>query len=246
MKIALYTCITNSYDQIHAPAHWNDGIDYFLFTDTDCQPLPPWRVIKVNIEGLGPKDLNRYIKMHPHAIEELHGYDLTIYTDGSIQQVGILDPLINGIMARRENIFFFEHPQRDCIYDEAVANAHFAHGWFFSIAKQMRRYRKNGFPAKRGLYEGSIIFCKRSKEAEIFMEAWWKEYWSGVKRDQLSLTYVSWRLAIPLGSLGVGDIHSDRKYFHFNRHPRKFRLDAFCRRVVNRAFARIIPYKMLY
>jgi len=47
-------------------------------------------------------------------------------------------------------------------------------------------------------------------ELERFMERWWAEYRTGVKRDQLSFTYVSWKEGVGIGSLG----RSDPRFLH--------------------------------
>ena len=244
LNIAVYTCITQSYDSLKAPLIIDNRFAYFCFTDNPSSVIPPWEFLPISLKGLSPKDQNRYIKMHPH--EFLPDYDVTVYVDGSIQIVGDIQELILRAFSSREDIFLYRHPQRNCVYSEAAACAHFSHEWIWTIASQMRRYSKGGYPVDNGLFEAGVIIRKQSASMRRLMEEWWREYCDGAKRDQLSLPYVAWRYAIPLGSLGASDPRLERRFFWFINHPSKRRLGLIVRKYINRSIASVVSYNKLF
>jgi hypothetical protein len=245
MKIAIYTCITGGYDDIKPPLVTTKGVDYLCFTDQASRITNGWQFKEIpkNL-NLNNKDLNRFLKMHPHII--LSEYDLTIYIDGSIQIVGGLTELINEIIKSKELIFLYDHPFRSCIYKESVANIHYAHDIIFRIVKQMRKYHQIGFPENFGLFECGIIFCKRSASVSALMENWWEEYCLHSKRDQLSFTYCVWRNNITIGRLGKSDHRFTHKYFKFINHYKKISIKSNLIKYINRSIAKIVSYNRLF
>ena len=244
LKVAVYTCITHGYDSLKAPLFVDKRFSYFCFTDNPSSVMPPWECLPIPLKGLSPKDQNRYIKMHPH--EFLPDYDVTVYVDGSIQIVGDVQELILRALSSREDIFLYRHPQRSCIFSEAAACAHYSHDWIWTIASQMRRYRMAGYPVENGVFEGGVIIRKNSNSVRRLMEQWWGEYSSGARRDQLSLPYAAWRLAIPLGSLGVSDARFEGRYFRFVNHPVRRKLGLIIRKHINRSIASLVSYEKLF
>ena len=244
MKVAVYTCITQGYDSLKLPSSTDKRLAYFCFTDTPSSVSLPWKYSPIALPGLSPKDQNRYIKMHPH--EFLPDYDVTVYVDGSIQIIGDVHALIQKVLSLPENIFLYRHPQRTCIFSEAAACAHFSHDWIWTIASQMRRYSKGGYPTENGLFEGNVIIRKNCNNVQRLMEEWWIEYRSGAKRDQLSLPYVAWRSKTPLGSLGKSDPRLEYHYFRFVNHPKRRRLGLIVRKYINRSIASLVSYETLF
>jgi len=244
VKIAVYTCITQGYDSLKVPFFVDKRLAYFCYTDIPENVTSPWTFRPIDLKGLSPKDQNRYIKMHPH--EFLTGYDITVYVDGNIQIVGDLYALATSVLSASENIFLFRHPWRNCVYPEAMACAHYSFDWIWNIASQMRRYCKSGYPERNGLFEANVIIRKNSACLRQLMDAWWREYSLGVKRDQLSLTYVAWQLGIPLGSLGDNDSRFEHRYFRFIERPRRRKLKLIIRKHINRTIASFIPYEKLF
>ena len=213
MKIAVYTCITNSYDEISTPFSNSSGVDFICFNDGSIRVPEPWDNVKINFSHIG-RNANRYIKILPHLNEKLKNYDLTIYIDGSIQVVGDLTPLIQQVQSADGGTFMYEHPDRNCIYLEARACVESMKAPFAETSKLLARYRKKGMPQAFGLFEGGIIIRKRGLEFERLMEAWWRTYIDGVGRDQIALMYSSWETGMSIYSLGKPDHRFDRRYFY--------------------------------
>ena len=246
MRVAIYTCVTGDYDPIRRPRHVDPGFDYYCFTDNPKKVSPPWRYQQIDLTSLDPKDQNRYIKMLPHKLEVLAPYNLTLYLDGSIEIVGDLRALIDHAMGRGGNMFLYEHPSRRCIYAEAAACSHYAHDWVWFIARQMRRYSNEGYPANNGLFEANVIIRRPTPEISDLMDAWWTEYMNGAKRDQLSLPYVAWKHSINIVSLGQSDPRFGGRYFLLNNHKKRFSAISIMRKYVNRGIGRLIPNDVLY
>jgi hypothetical protein len=243
-RVVVYTCITGGYDELTAPAHADPEIDYVCFSDGETSPVAPWRMIDVRHLAMTAKDRNRYVKMHPHLV--LPEHDVSIYVDGSIRIVGNLRPFLASCDSRIENILLYDHPERSCAYAEGAACAHFAHDWIWRITRQLSSYRKAGFPENYGLFEAGVIIRRNTSEMRVLMEAWWAAYSTGVRRDQLTLPFLSWQSGVRLGSLGSSDPRKTRRFFAFVDHPRRFKLRIFLIRLVNRLVEQVLGRERLF
>jgi hypothetical protein len=243
-RVVVYTCITGGYDELTAPAHADPEIDYVCFSDGETSPVAPWRMIDVRHLAMTAKDRNRYVKMHPHLV--LPEHDVSVYVDGSIRIVGNLRPFIESCESRIENILLYDHPERSCAYAEGAACAYFAHDWIWRISGQLSSYRKAGFPEDYGLYEAGVIVRRNTPEVRTLMEAWWAAYSSGVRRDQLSLPFLSWRSDARLGSLGSSDPRKTHRFFMFVDHRRRFSYTTFLIKMVNRVTERVLGRRRLF
>lgn len=244
IRIAVYTCITRGYDSLKIPLSVDKRLAYFCFTDSPESVTPPWDLRHISLQGLSPKDQNRYIKMHPH--EFLSDYDATVYVDGNIQIVGDLYELVCTALSSPEDIFFYQHPDRNCVYAEGAACSHIAHERIWKIAAQMRKYRKAGYPVESGLFEANVIIRKNTPGMRRFMDAWWSEYCTGAKRDQLSLPFVAWQLGIPLGSLGESDPRIRHIIFHQFTRSQRQSLNLSILKAINRVTAYVLSYERLF
>lgn len=212
MKVAVYTCITNGYDEVCSPKTLTEGVDYLCFTDGSVTVPSPWIGIKIDFPYSG-RDANRYVKIQPHIIKRLKGYDLTIYVDGVIEIVGNLMPLIQQVMRTDAHTFMYEHPQRNCAFKEARSCVVSMKAPIYETAKMVSLYRDEGFPDNFGLFECGVIIRKTGPEIEPLMEKWWESYKAGIKRDQFALMYASWKTGTPIRSLGVPDHRFESRYF---------------------------------
>lgn len=241
LKIAVYTCITGDYDKLISPDNIDERLDYFCFTDNDEQIKSPWILKSMELLGLDSKDQNRYIKMHPHIF--FLDYDITIYIDGNIKIVGDLYELGLRINEIKGNLFVYSHSERNCLYSEGAACSYYSHDWIWNVAKQMRKYSESNYPMNQGLVCANILIRKNDSALSSLMDAWWLAYLSGVKRDQLSLPFVSWQLSNPIYYLGQNNF----RYFQSTTHSRKNRsLKMTTRKYINRIIAFFIPYQTLF
>ncbi len=215
-KIAIYTCITNGYDELSIPRIINPEIDYICFNDGSINVPQPWVNILINEDGMSPKDSNRFLKLLPHKSPILSKYDLTIYIDGSIEIQSDLNLLIEKVSASHHHTFIYKHSLRDCVYDECK-ECYFSNKISLTSCRKMVQFLKQqGVPQKLGLFECTILIRKNKTENCIrLMELWWGSYLNsfGVKRDQIALMYTLWKFNLDVSSLGLPDYHFDHEYF---------------------------------
>ena len=84
------------------------------------------------------------------------------------------------------------------------------------LDKQMGKYQEAGMPKNFGLWENNIILRKNNHPKNIIISnIWWKEYMNGIKRDQLSLSYILWLKNIKIGDF-LETPRLNNKYFDYN------------------------------
>jgi hypothetical protein len=245
MKIAVYTCITGGYDQLIEPVI-DRGFDYYYFSDSEIEisGLSVWKFVKLNIDGLSHKDLNRYVKINFHLF--FPDYDATLYVDGSIAIKGSIGALLRSLIKTKYEIFLFQHPLRRCIYSEGAACSHDGHDWIWKVALQMRKYNNEHYPPNNGLYEAGVIFRKNTETIRSLMTFWWDEYSAHVKRDQLSLPYLAWKRNVFISSLGENNLRSGDSLFVLYPHKNKGGVMTFIKKLFNRSFVMFFSYDIIF
>ena len=193
-KKVVYTCISGKYDTLMDPIYVNDDFDYICYTD---QPFNSniWEIrpIPEELNYLSQVKKQRYIKVNAHKF--LSDYELSVWVDASIVIRGDLNEYIEKNIHKEDGVMFVgQHPQRNCIYEEAKACISLKKDTSENINRQIERYRKEGFPKNYGLPQTSIVFRYHNDEGcKRLMEAWWNEIENGSHRDQLSFNYALWK-----------------------------------------------------
>jgi len=211
-KLAIYTCITGDYDELVAPACIEDGADYFCFTERPGSQASGWTLRPLPVRHGDPVLDNRYVKMHPHLLFPEH--DGSLYLDGNIRiKAPVLDFADQALC--RGDLALFTHPYRNCLYDEAKEVAMLGYDWYWRVFSQTRRYEAQGFPHHFGLFEANLVFRNHHQPRLVqVMEAWWREFQSGVRRDQISLSYVLWHCGLDAVNLGGSDLRFAQTMFY--------------------------------
>lgn len=202
-KIAIYTCIIGNYDSLQEPLFKPGNVDYILFTDGSSPSNSAWKSIDIrSIKGIPALDasrVSRYVKLHPHLF--LNDYDYSIYIDGNIQPCGDLRYLIHHL-----NPYGFAsclHYMRNCLYEEFKACILKNKDDERIMRQQINSYRREGMPEQYGLTESNLLVRDHRHPVCIeIMERWWREIEKYSRRDQLSLSYVLWRMGIPVAEIG--------------------------------------------
>jgi hypothetical protein len=214
-KVVIYTAIAGGMDRLQTHRKINDSFDYVIFTD-DKNIEADWaRVIHVS-----PKpDSNRLakaFKVLPHRY--FPNYDVSVWIDGSIQIVGELEGIIK-VALTGQDISFFRHYERNCIYEEVKACVKQRKDDPKTMHKQIQRYKKAGYPDNHGLIMGGVIIRRHNKAAvKKAMECWWTEINNGSKRDQLSFNYIAWRESLKFQYIQYPRM---RRYFKRHAHLRR-------------------------
>lgn len=219
IRLVVYTAIAGDYDDLVPPpqrASQSESISYVCLTDGGLSEVPGWTYLPLPRGGLTAQSRNRWVKFHPHKLFPDH--DASIYIDGNIEVLADPTPLAVEVL-QHAAMGLYDHPVRRCLYEEALECARIGFDWSPVIRAQVRRYAIEGYPRNRGLYEANIIVRAHHDPSVVrAMEDWWKEWESGVKRDQLSLMYVLWKAGLEPYALGRHDARFTHRYFQYRRH----------------------------
>lgn len=216
-KGVIYTVITGDYDEVHIPKQITEGLDYVLFTNNPNISSDFWTVVFIdNPMDLDDHRLSRYVKMFPK--QYLQGYDYSIYVDSSIIITGDLQELIHNYYIS-ESLICFNHPTRDCIYDEMQACEELKKDSPEIMHQQIEGFKNEGYPEHYGLICGGVLVrSHHSNELDRLMKEWWSIVESGSKRDQLAFNYVCWKNNFFYDSCEMSLYAC--KYFEFVGHKR--------------------------
>jgi hypothetical protein len=153
--------------------------------------------------------------MMPHVV--LPDYDYWIWMDGNQQLAEDPWKLVAEYLEDGVNIASYKHPDRECVFQELDACLKMRKDDPTIMQYQIDRYKDEGYPAKNGLTETTVVLRRNCDETQNLDEAWWHEIQRGSLRDQLSLDYVLWKHKIKLNHVrGRRD-----KPVHFKYHPHR-------------------------
>lgn len=212
-KIAVYTCVTNGYDNLSPLLHSLSYADYFCFNDGSINVSSGWTDVQIESDKSG-NEAARYYKITPHLNSLLKNYELLIWIDGNIEIVGDLNALIENVCSSDGDIFMYDHPIRACVYDEI--DTCFLHiKMSLMNAKMSKRLLEEcGIKKNAGLFETGVMLRKNNDATKKLMNCWWenfKEESSG--RDQISLIRAIKESNVEVVSLGFPDYRFDHKFF---------------------------------
>jgi hypothetical protein len=201
-SFTVYTCITGNYELPKVPLVIPSNYNFVLFSDTIKQ-CEGWDVRSIPEELKNRYDnpeINRYIKFHPASFFDT---DYSLYIDGNVKFVAGISSILNA-NACESGLWMFDHPSRNCIFQEADACIKIKKGNCVEIVKQIDRYKEEGMPQNYGLKEATAIFTEMKNHLAIsLLNDWWNEYYlSFSKRDQLALPYILWKRGLTLDQIG--------------------------------------------
>jgi hypothetical protein len=214
LKIAVYSCITGGYE----PFRHNQatvGADFFMFSDK-YERSKVWHFIEATKLFKDPRRNARYHKILAH--EFFPNYDVWFWIDGSMEIKASPLYLVKEWMPYND-ITLFRHPDRDCVYDEAVVCRGKQYDYPKVIDKQMMKYRRAGYPRKNGLSETKILIRYNTPKVVQFNKAWHYELMTGSLRDQLSFDYVAWKHKMRVNR--VAPMQKGQKAFFYHKHEEK-------------------------
>ena len=201
-RVAVYTTIFGGYASLYPLPKQSVDADFFCLTD-HLDPMyatassvnvesQKWKLIPVEYPTTDlPSRLRaKFFKLFPWEAFTLDQYDILIYIDGSIEITSpdfvrhCLDALGDQDMA------LYRHPQRDCIYDEAIASKPLNKYQSQNIDAQICFYTSI-FPRHGGLYACGVM-VRRIQSASVreLMARWWWEIIKWTYQDQLSFPVV--------------------------------------------------------
>lgn len=174
MKVAIYTCITNDYDQLKE-SFGSFLFDFYCFTDNvDMDPLG-WRLININPEETSHK----YVKCNIHKL--IPDYDYYIYIDASFLPNKKLESFFKN--KKHFELVLTLHPRRKSIMEEAT---HCEKVGKISFDQKESIFNLIENFKDRHLYEMGFFLRKNKKEVNDFFEDWYNYIEVYSQRDQLT------------------------------------------------------------
>lgn len=214
MKTAIYTAVTGGFDDLKGHVQIPDT-DWVAYTSKK-QRSPYWEERDGNTAmTLGPRMQAKWYKMFVRFLE----HDLTIWVDASVRvtDVGFVDMIDEALGVN--SIGFLAHPERDCIYDEALASLDFPKYRNAKCFDQAGSYWAAGHPRHWGLWCGTIIAHRGSNKdrerlqlVDRLTSRWWREMSEWGCQDQISLPFVLRNSGIPFATI-PGNLYNS-SYFH--------------------------------
>jgi SAM-dependent methyltransferase len=185
---AIVTAIYGRYDQLR-PVLPQTGLDVEWVVVTDNPDLadgvPGWRVVHEPRPGLTPMRASRPPKLRPW---EYTTAPASVYMDAS---VWVTSPtLVADFLAAADPVASFAHPDRDCVYAEAVVAAAQRRYAAEPVAAQVAHYRQQGHPEHWGLWENAVIGRHHTPEVIAMGDAWAAEVDQWSPHDQMSFPVV--------------------------------------------------------
>jgi hypothetical protein len=127
----------------------------------------------------------RFVKLHPHLY--FKDYDWALWVDANIRLNCKPEELIYDHV-NKSNFILYNHPIRDCLYEEGQECIKRNKDDADKITKQLVDYKKFKYPKKAGLYETGVTITRPNNPDVVkLMNIWWREILNGSKRDQISL-----------------------------------------------------------
>lgn len=212
MKVdqVIYTAIFGDKDDLQPIPQLKD-YDYIVFTDNTKLTSSMYQVILCPPLYEDPTRTARRYKVLSHEV--LSRYRYSIWMDANIRMHTLnADALLDCYLARHD-IALHVHPQRDCIYEEASMCIKLGKDSANVIARQMERYRAEGYPERNGLVSAGIVYRRHTPAIAKLNTYWWQEIEAHSRRDQLSFNYVAWKHGI--------------EYFAIKGHVRKQNVEGF-------------------
>ncbi len=215
----VYSINLGLYDDEPTPPEMDD-CEYFLITDAQklCSNSP-WQIVRPTLAERDLKRLCLWYKTHPHML--FHGVDHVTWIDGNIISAPGAGKLLEAHETFSE-LATFQHPDRNCIYEEAASVVALGLDQPDVIEKHVGRLKSCGVPENCGLYETNVLYSKPMDYAVAhFFDTWWREIFLGSRRDQMSFTLAAHLSAhVVINSLDGTKCAKNSKYFSKRKHVR--------------------------
>lgn len=177
MKTTVYSAIYGDYDEPKAQPLKVKPILYTDKIETD-----DLEVRRVDRKEPHPRMKAKYFKCNSQILD----CDVSIWIDGSALvyhpdfEAWCLEQLGDG------DIALARHPDRDCIYDEANFCVFMPKYRDLPIMGQVEEYKKQGYPAHKGLWECGLLIRRHNDKIKRFNKMWWEHNKKYTYQDQLS------------------------------------------------------------
>lgn len=196
-KFAIYTAVFGGYDYVPLPRGVTQGDpDFLCFTDQPANVPRGWQVVEMRPPLSDPGMANRHVKLYPHVY--LESYDTSLYIDANVALKADPRALVKRYLDGA-GMAIPRHPERDCVYDEALACIEAGKAPADEVKSLMETYRDMGMPRHGGLSENFLIARRHHDPSVIALtEMLWDALEAGPRRDQLHLPFLVWKQQVSL------------------------------------------------
>jgi hypothetical protein len=111
----------------------------------------------------------------------------------------------------------FRHPERKCIYEEAINCIGYGADDPEVINRQVRKYANDGYAKDLGLAEANVIIRRHSNHVIEFNNTWWSEYCVHCVRDQLGFMYSAKKTGLRINWI-MPSVFTGNENFHGVKH----------------------------
>jgi len=220
MKIMVYTVLAGDYDELNEVKK-EKNVDFYCWTNNPNIKSSSWKILPLeNPDLLDFVRLNRKTKILGNKELEKN-YDIVVYMDANvILRKPIVDYIKNECNLEKYDFFSIKHPDRNCIYEEAIACKEMKKDSSEMIDKTINFLKKEKFPEHFGLTANNFIVRKaNSKKITKLLQNWWNMVEKYSKRDQLSFMYILWKYSY--NKIQIIDIMwNNNKYFYTTEHKK--------------------------
>lgn len=215
-KRVVYCVNLGGYDDLPIPPEMED-CSYFLITDAAEIPEDsPWTLVSPTLQETDIKRQCLWYKTHPHWLFPDADYvtwiDSNVECKSSSGQILIAHETLSEIAT-------FMHPDRDCVYEEALMIKKLKLDQAQIIDRVLDEMKKAGLPKHYGLYETNVLFSRNQDiGVRAFFETWWRRIYLGSRRDQMSFTFSAWKEGIDITPLDARYCAKNSRFFTKRAH----------------------------
>lgn len=192
-KQVCYTAIIGKYDNLIDPLTLRMDTDLVCFTDNRELSSDHWNIVCVDFIYRDPRRTARLFKCLPHMLFPNH--EVSFWIDGNFEVSDAFFEFAG--QHHNDGLLCFQHPARDCLYQEAKACLSKGKDDAALIRRQIGRYRHDGMPEHYGLIASGVLVRRHHDDNVIRLcFEWLREINDYSVRDQLAFPFVAWKLGI--------------------------------------------------
>lgn len=224
MKKVIYSVLVGNYDKLRQPEVIVPGWDYICFSnDLLEKQIGVWQIRRFDYHNKLPVRESHYPKMNPHLV--LPEYECSLYLDAKVAFREALADRLPELANGPTVLAMIPHPERNCVYQEAMLLTAWGIGEPDLIYQQARYLLSRRFPASSGLYDTAVIFRRHLRPEIIeFSRIWWDFYDAFSSRDQMAVSWALHQAGLKPDVLLPSSFFVDNLYPHEakRRYPNSF------------------------
>ena len=188
-RTCVYTVLLGDYERLNEqPVAARSSLPFLCLTDDPALTSDTWRVVQVpTVFGMDPVRSQRMLKICPHEVAALGGFDRSLYVDNSV----ILRETPDDIIARHPHgsgMGLPLHSFRDSVLDEFIEVARLGLDDPGRIFEQLNHYLGEDDPAlaEPPYWTAILLRDHRHPKVREAMSRWLAHVLRYSRRDQLS------------------------------------------------------------